>query len=93
MIAKRALFESYEAAFSSVEGVNLMVEPKKCRSNYWLQTLIIDNDQLDQRDLYCKILIKEVLPRAQFGDLCITYFPFLSALVWTCLVLRSYPKS
>ena len=50
LIAKRALFESYEAAFSSVEGVNLMVEPKKCRSNYWLQTLIIDNDQLDQRE-------------------------------------------
>ena len=50
LIAKRSLFERYEAAFFSVEGVNLMVEPEKCRSNYWLQTLIIDNDQLDQRD-------------------------------------------
>ena len=27
-----------------------MVEPNGCKSNYWLQTLVLDTDSLDQRD-------------------------------------------
>jgi len=50
LAAKRALFARYQAAFSSVQGVALVVEPEECQSNYWLQTLLLDGDQADQRD-------------------------------------------
>ena len=51
LAAKRRLFERYQASFSSIEGAKLVVEPKQCQSNYWLQTLLIDAKQTNQRDL------------------------------------------
>lgn len=50
LTAKRALFTRYHAAFSSVQGVTLVAEPEQCQSNYWLQTLLLDANQADQRD-------------------------------------------
>jgi len=47
---KRELFQRYNSAFMSVKYVNLMTEPLNCRSNYWLQTLLLDNEHSDQRD-------------------------------------------
>ena len=52
---KRALFEKYQSAFSGISGVSLMVEPINCRSNYWLQTLLIDTDNLSERDNILKV--------------------------------------
>lgn len=54
LTAKRKLFERYQAAFASVVGVRLMAEPETCRSNYWLQTLMLDAGQENQRDLVLK---------------------------------------
>jgi len=51
LAAKRALFKRYQAAFSSVKGVSLVSEPDQCQSNYWLQTLLLDVNQAEQRDL------------------------------------------
>ena len=48
--AKRELFERYRAAFAEVDGVRLVVEPEGCRSNYWLQTLLLDERVSAQRD-------------------------------------------
>jgi len=50
LVAKRALFQRYQAAFSSMAGVRLMAEPKQCQSNYWLQTLLLEAEQANQRD-------------------------------------------
>lgn len=50
LAGKRALFEKYQSAFSRISGVSLMVEPINCRSNYWLQTLLIDRDNLNEKD-------------------------------------------
>jgi aminotransferase in exopolysaccharide biosynthesis len=50
LAAKRALFARYQAAFSSVQGVDLVTEPEQCQSNYWLQTLLLDANQAEQRD-------------------------------------------
>lgn len=50
LAAKRALFCRYQAAFLPVVGVKLIAEPEQCRSNYWLQTLLLDADRADQRD-------------------------------------------
>jgi perosamine synthetase len=42
LAAKRELFHRYRAAFAAIRGVTLMQEPEGCRSNYWLQTLLLD---------------------------------------------------
>lgn len=48
--AKRRLFERYREAFRGLSGVRLVMEPKECRSNYWLQTLLLDEAMVDRRD-------------------------------------------
>jgi dTDP-4-amino-4,6-dideoxygalactose transaminase len=50
LVAKRALFQRYSAALANVADVKLVSEPEQCRSNYWLQTLLLDAAQADQRD-------------------------------------------
>ena len=50
LIAKRTLFNHYQAAFESVNGAKLVAEPPQCLSNYWLQTTILNADQTHHRD-------------------------------------------
>ncbi len=54
LAAKRELFQRYSTALAGVAGVRLMTEPAQCRSNYWLQTLMLDPGQADQRDAILK---------------------------------------
>jgi aminotransferase in exopolysaccharide biosynthesis len=39
---KRELFTRYQEAFRSISGVNLVHEPQNCQSNYWLQTILLE---------------------------------------------------
>jgi aminotransferase in exopolysaccharide biosynthesis len=48
--AKRRLFERYDHAFAGVPNVRLVAEPAGSRSNYWLQTLLLDEGVAAQRD-------------------------------------------
>ena len=41
---KRKLAERYRAAFDRVEGVRFLSEPEWSTSNYWLNTLVLDDD-------------------------------------------------
>jgi aminotransferase in exopolysaccharide biosynthesis len=50
LAAKRVLFQRYQAAFATVQGVRLMTEPEYCQSNYWLQTIQLDNENENLRD-------------------------------------------
>ena len=50
LLAKRVLFKRYQETFADIEGIKLMAEPINCRSNYWLQNLILDESQANQRD-------------------------------------------
>ena len=50
LAAKNGLFQRYQVAFAPVPGVKLMVEPEQCQSNYWLQTLLLNVEQANQRD-------------------------------------------
>jgi perosamine synthetase len=54
LAAKRELFGRYRTAFAKVPGIKLMAEPENCKSNYWLQTLLLDNDHVDERDAVLK---------------------------------------
>ena len=50
LAAKRRLFERYRAAFAEVPHSRIVAEPEGCRSNYWLQTLLLDESAAGQRD-------------------------------------------
>ncbi|MDP2820554.1 MAG: LegC family aminotransferase [Polaromonas sp.] len=47
---KRHLFDCYQSSFAGIPGVSLVAEPAGCCSNYWLQTLLLDESLSDQRD-------------------------------------------
>ena len=48
--AKRRLFRRYVAAFAEVPQVCIIPEPHGCRSNYWMQTLLLDGAAAGERD-------------------------------------------
>jgi perosamine synthetase len=50
LAAKRRIFERYRAAFAGVPQVRVFAEPEGCHSNYWLQTLLLDESAAGQRD-------------------------------------------
>jgi dTDP-4-amino-4,6-dideoxygalactose transaminase len=50
LAVKRKLFQHYQTAFAPVAGVKLMAEPEQCQSNYWLQALLLNEEQSNQRD-------------------------------------------
>lgn len=50
LAAKRELFKRYQTAFASVPDVKMIAEPEQCQSNYWLQTLLLDDSVADQRN-------------------------------------------
>jgi perosamine synthetase len=50
--AKRALAELYRLAFTDICGIRFFSEPIHNRSNYWLNTLLLDEECADQRDAF-----------------------------------------
>ena len=50
LASKRNLFSRYHAAFADIEGVTLFEEPQNCQSNYWLQSLILDENEFENRN-------------------------------------------
>lgn len=52
LVAKRALYKKYEAAFAQVDGVKLLKEPSYAKSNFWLNALLLDQPLEDLRDNY-----------------------------------------
>jgi aminotransferase in exopolysaccharide biosynthesis len=51
---KRRLFSLYKKAFEGIAGLRLIAEPNNCQSNYWLNTLLLDSENIDQRDAILK---------------------------------------
>lgn len=47
---KRAVAEKYQAAFSTVSGVKFFTEPRFAKSNYWLNALILDEENSKHRN-------------------------------------------
>jgi perosamine synthetase len=54
--AKRNLFERYRGAFFGVSGISLQGELENCSSNYWLQTAVLDRDNVGQHDALLQAL-------------------------------------
>ncbi len=50
LVRKRALTERYAKAFEGINGIRLFTEQPFARSNYWLNTLILDEVHAHERD-------------------------------------------
>ena len=50
LASKRRLFNSYQEALLEITGVTLFAEPAGSQSNYWLQTLLLDESMTKQRN-------------------------------------------
>jgi len=50
VIRKRRLFELYQEAFESIRGISILREPTGSRSNYWLQSIILDPQMASTRN-------------------------------------------
>lgn len=48
---KRATAEQYKEYFAQIEGVEFFAEPENCRSNYWLNALLLPNREAQQEFL------------------------------------------
>ncbi|WP_283610646.1 LegC family aminotransferase [Faecalispora anaeroviscerum] len=51
LCCKRALAEEYRTAFAEIPGVEFFTEQSWARSNYWLNTLILSEENAPLRDL------------------------------------------
>ena len=51
---KRKIFYRYNNIFSKIEGVKLFKENKNSKSNYWLQTLILDHKNISSKNKLIK---------------------------------------
>jgi len=50
LVGKRRLFEAYKVALNSIPGLYLFGEPKESQSNYWLQTIVLEESHSMVRD-------------------------------------------
>ena len=57
--SKRELFKRYKEEFNLISGASIFEEPKNCQSNYWLQTLLLEEDNVDLRDSVLEASNKE----------------------------------
>ncbi|HEY3308706.1 MAG TPA: LegC family aminotransferase [Desulfuromonadaceae bacterium] len=55
LAAKRALAERYRHAFTDIPGVRFLSEPANCQSNYWLNTLLLDEEYAGQRNALLRV--------------------------------------
>ena len=51
LTAKRSLAERYQKAFRGVDGIRFFTESEFARSNYWLNTLLLDEECVGDRDV------------------------------------------
>jgi perosamine synthetase len=75
---KEMLFDKYRSAFSKIEGISIFEEPDNCKSNYWLQTLILDLPNLTLRDEILENLNSAGYMSRPGWDLVNTLKPYIS---------------
>ncbi len=78
LCAKRNLFSLYQQAFSDVSGCRIFQEPMGCKSNYWLQALLLDKACDGQRDAILEATNHEGLMTRPAWTLMHEMIPFVS---------------
>jgi len=59
--AKRALFKKYFNVFNKMKGISLYKESNNANSNYWLQTLILDKNNVNLKNKILKESHKKLI--------------------------------
>jgi aminotransferase in exopolysaccharide biosynthesis len=54
LASKRRLAERYRDAFNGISGARIFEEPQDCTSNYWLQSLLLGEPDIEQRNAILK---------------------------------------
>ena len=57
--SKRKLFQKYNKLFSNIDEIDLFKEPRYCKSNYWLQTIILRKQNMKLRNDILKLTNKK----------------------------------
>tara|TARA_B100000989_G_scaffold294175_1_gene272762 strand:- start:2369 stop:3535 length:1167 start_codon:yes stop_codon:yes gene_type:complete len=57
--AKRELYSEYEKSFSKIDGAKIYKEDKNSKSNYWLQTLILDDKYVNLKEKIINLCISK----------------------------------
>ncbi len=65
----RSLYKEYNKFFASIDGIIVKREPEFCKSNYWLQTLILEKNSKLKRDIIIKKFIKNKIEVRAAWDL------------------------
>jgi dTDP-4-amino-4,6-dideoxygalactose transaminase len=76
---KRKLFSLYKNAFKGVSGLNLYCEPQGCKSNYWLQSIILDASTSMYRNQILELTNQEGIMTRPVWNLLSTLKPFLNS--------------
>jgi aminotransferase in exopolysaccharide biosynthesis len=92
--AKRDLFSRYKVAFADIKGVTIFDEPQNSQSNYWLQTLVLDESESEKRNQILEAtnlvgimtrpvweLINELVPYRNSPSMDLSSSKLLSSLV------------
>jgi aminotransferase in exopolysaccharide biosynthesis len=78
ILQKRALFSAYAQAFEGIEGIKLFKEPNGCRSNYWLQTLILATEDSSLKEETLELLNSDGIMARPAWKLLSSLKPFAS---------------
>ena len=79
---KRKIYKKYKNSFSNLNKIKLLNKSKNCRSNFWLQTIILDKEIYLMRDEILKLTNKNKINTRPVWKLISNLDPF-----------KSYPKS
>jgi perosamine synthetase len=79
LTAKRNLFHKYMSAFKNFNGAEVFEEPKNCRSNYWLQTLVLSEENQQYRDEILQATNKQGISTRPIWNLIHQLEPFKSS--------------
>lgn len=56
IVLKKKIYGLYKVAFENVKGVNLYHQREFCNANYWLQTLLLSDENVSKKDSILALL-------------------------------------
>ena len=74
--SKRKLYQKYFKIFKGINGVKILRESKNCISNYWLQTLILDEKYSNNHEKILKLTNKNKIMTRPLWELMSNLKPY-----------------
>jgi perosamine synthetase len=90
--AKRKLFYKYMKVLKDINGISLFKEPKNAKSNYWLQTLILDKKNSKFKNKILKEFHKKKVFSRPTWQLISDLKPYRNIKKWIYQLLGTFIK-